>query len=254
MDINNQYGALEAQKKLLDLLKAFHSFCKANDIKYSLDCGSLLGAVRHKGFIPWDDDLDIMVDRQNFAKIILRIKENDILTIDDESPETIWVKRIRFANRNSTDSFLPTIDMFVMDYASNNKYMRKLMTFLVLFLQGMIKVSPNFRKGNVILRFCTVITYCLGKLISRNTKLKWYDSLALWYADKRDHHFTCYFEEYNYLGRYFRSDLFENISEVEFEDTEVYVVKECHEFLRIQYGPDYMTPPQMSERILRHQS
>lgn len=57
------------QRKLLALLKEFHGFCINNGIKYSLDWGSLLGTIRHKGFIPWDDDLDIMVDRDNYEKI-----------------------------------------------------------------------------------------------------------------------------------------------------------------------------------------
>ena len=52
----------------LNIMKEIHEFCMANDIKYSLAYGSMIGAVRHKGFIPWDDDVDIWMTRPNFEK------------------------------------------------------------------------------------------------------------------------------------------------------------------------------------------
>jgi len=57
MDTENKYGTLEKQKKLLKLLKVFDSFCEEKGVRYSLAGGSLLGAIRHDGMIPWDDDL-----------------------------------------------------------------------------------------------------------------------------------------------------------------------------------------------------
>lgn len=253
MDINNQYGVLQIQKRLLILLKGFHSFCIENEIKYSLDWGSLLGAVRHKGFIPWDDDLDIMVDRHNYNKIIQKIKDNKNLMIDDGSPESLWIKRIRFADECAYGGYPPTIDVLVMDYAPNNILVRKIKIVLSLFMQGMLKVSPDFKKGNIILRFCTLFTYYLGKLIPRMTKLKIYDALAFGTLYNKEQKLTCYFEEYSCLGRYYRQDLLEKLSVVKFEDTEAFAVKDDHECLCIQFGPDYMTPPNMNERIPRHQ-
>lgn len=62
------------QKKVwaveLDLLRYFDDFCKKHDLKYFLMYGSLLGAVRHKGFIPWDDDVDVGMPRKDYEKLL----------------------------------------------------------------------------------------------------------------------------------------------------------------------------------------
>ena len=59
----------EIQDHLYIMLKEFDSFCKENDIKYSLSGGWLLGAIRHNGFIPWDDDLDFFMPRKDYEKL-----------------------------------------------------------------------------------------------------------------------------------------------------------------------------------------
>lgn len=62
----------EIQLFSLEILKDVHDFCISNDINYSLAYGTLLGAIRHKGFIPWDDDIDIVMpcpDYERFCKI-----------------------------------------------------------------------------------------------------------------------------------------------------------------------------------------
>lgn len=58
----------DVQNVSLDILKDVHSFCESHDIKYSLAYGTLIGAIRHKGFIPWDDDVDILIPRPDFER------------------------------------------------------------------------------------------------------------------------------------------------------------------------------------------
>ena len=60
----------ENQLEMLRIAKRIDQVCKENDIEYSLAYGTMLGAVRHKGFIPWDDDMDIMMDWNNFEKFL----------------------------------------------------------------------------------------------------------------------------------------------------------------------------------------
>lgn len=74
----------ELHKSLLEILDDFDIFCKENNIEYSLAYGTLLGVVRHKGFIPWDDDLDVMMTRENYKKFLLVFKNNEKYTLQKE--------------------------------------------------------------------------------------------------------------------------------------------------------------------------
>ena len=67
----------EVQRVSLDVLQEFHDFCVKNDIKYSLSGGSLIGAIRHNGFIPWDDDDDIQMPRSDYEKLIHLYKSGE---------------------------------------------------------------------------------------------------------------------------------------------------------------------------------
>ena len=71
--------SIEERKRInLDLLSYFDTVCRKNGIKYSLTGGTLLGAVRHKGFIPWDDDVDVFLTRQEYEKLEKLSPQTDI--------------------------------------------------------------------------------------------------------------------------------------------------------------------------------
>ncbi|WP_026519141.1 LicD family protein [Butyrivibrio sp. FCS006] len=62
----------------IEMLKAFHAYCKEHNIRYTIICGTLLGAIRHKGFIPWDDDIDVGVVREDYEKLLELLQKEPI--------------------------------------------------------------------------------------------------------------------------------------------------------------------------------
>ena len=75
----------QVQEFSLQILKDIHNFCVDDDIKYSLAYGTLLGAIRHQGFIPWDDDIDIMLPRSDFEKFCREYHSEKFIIVSPES-------------------------------------------------------------------------------------------------------------------------------------------------------------------------
>lgn len=244
MDIKNQYGVLEQQKSLLAFFKEFHAFCLNNDIKYSLDWGTLLGAIRDKGFIPWDDDIDIMVDRENYKKLVDCIECNGNLLF--KIVNTLWISRVREVCSNENNVYPLTIDILVMDKAPNSIITRKWRLMLIKLLQGTLKEKPNnlkrFKGVGFLMRILSMGIYYIGIPFTHTAKMRWYDKLAQLSNNRSTKEITSYYEEYSCLGRYYPKDMMDEMVLVPFEDMQAYVVKDYHKCLVTQFGPDYMTP------------
>lgn len=253
MDIDNKYGTLSAQTGLLELLKKFHAFCSQNNICYSLAYGSLLGAIRHKGFIPWDDDLDVFVDRKNYNRLVEILTHDEILTIERDSAQSIWVDRVRRSKRKEEHNckYEPTLDVLVLDNVPERSLKRKVKLFLILMLQGMIKPNPNFNKGSIVMRVCSVVTFIVGKLFPIGMKKRWYRKVSQIGNSTPSELIANYNGEFSDLKRCYPCDMMEHIIDWDFEDTKASIVADYDMCLKTQFG-DYMTPPRESERTARH--
>ena len=242
MDLENKYGTLEIQKECVKLLQSFHSFCVDNGISYSIAYGTLLGAVRHKGFIPWDDDIDIIVDRDNYEMILNAISSSGLLSLERITSHTLWTDRITFIQTEYSGPYAPTIDIFLLDHSPDNLFLAKLKLYTIYALQGMIKYRLSLKKGGLIMKLFAIVTFLLGRPFSHKTKYSWYQKVSMLGNDKPTENEQCYNTLFNYISCRFKSGLLSDIGIMPFEDIEVYAMKGYDSFLTSQYG-DYMTPP-----------
>ncbi len=123
----------ELQQFSLGILNDVAAFCEKNGIRYSLGYGTLLGAIRHKGFIPWDDDIDIMMPREDYERFRKTYRSPDYRFIDSTTIDDCYIAfgRVCDCTRTLTRSYVPWhgnsirtgiwIDIFPMDRVPDDK-------------------------------------------------------------------------------------------------------------------------------------
>ena len=148
----------EVKKIQLEILAYIDSFCKKNNISYFINYGTLLGAVRHKGFIPWDDDIDISMDREYYNMFIEKFNQDSskykILSLDtDKAYFNNFIKVVDTTtkivdNRNyKTFSCGVFVDIFPMDKFNDKKIItiaKKL--FNLVFYKKTILTQSGYNK------------------------------------------------------------------------------------------------------------
>lgn len=251
MDTDNQYGTLAIQKELLDLVKEFDFFCMQNGVQYSLSSGSLLGAIRHKGFIPWDDDLDCIMDRENFELFSKLIQGDRVLKIEQLTETSLWTKRVHRVNSEYSGKYSPTLDLFIVDNCPDSIILAEIKLLTIKMLQGMIKYHLSLKKGSMKEKFFSLVTYLIGHLFSHRTKYLWYDKVSQWGNKQSSQFVKIYNDQYKGLQKKYPNDLFKSFIRIPFEDTVVNATSRFDEYLHIVYG-EYMNPPQKEKRIPEH--
>lgn len=106
------------QLQLLDILKEFDAICQKHHVPYWLDSGTLIGAVRHGGFVPWDDDIDVCVlkkDQKRLRDIMCRELKSSLLYLDEKVDSAYPRKWARIVKRNTEKSNTVWMDIFFME-------------------------------------------------------------------------------------------------------------------------------------------
>ena len=254
MDIANEYDTLDMQRYLLPMLVDIDQFFRENDIQYSLSDGTLLGAVRHKGYIPWDDDIDLSLDRENFNKF-LSVAENN-LPDQYEIIHEIWIRRISRKDNPNKHNFPPEgcIDLFIFDKVPSNKQKARQQLFLLKLLQGMLKTNVKYEGFSFSKKMMLFVTHLTGKFFPKKLKQKWYDSVSQWGDgdDKADTlaRFNGSFRGIDHVR--YPAVITDSYADLEFEGYHFMAISGWDTFLKTLYG-DYMKIPEKNARESNHE-
>ena len=261
--MNDKRISSEIQKKLLvEMLKYIDDICRKNDIKYSLIGGTLIGAIRHKGFIPWDDDIDIILDYRNYKKLLSILKrENNsqyriFIPMETEGYPLQFAKLIHSKTEVKEKGMLKQIagyglflDVFCYNNIPNELNKRKKFYKKLKFLNNsLVQVpldykNPSFNKK--VLRF---LKNCANEIIGYKFFLK-----------KDLEHFNKFAEKEtdfvvsNNPVNCFETDVQESkyikeFIDVKFENLKVMCYKNYDVILKKYFG-DYMKLPPKNKRV-----
>ena len=254
-----QLAALK--RTCLKVLIDIANVCDENNIKYMLAYGTLLGAVRHKGFIPWDDDIDIYVDRRDVFLLRKKIREKygrkyKFLELkrrpaDFYNIELVGTEARQFSADNDEIVTGVKIDLFPLDFVSSNHFIARLQDLVDLVATTSNSLRRDFKHPSKIIM---------------ETNDKW---LKKYYKKRRMiGAITSIFPERFYEKFFLRfgishkdtgviradtncfvpAEMFEKTTDLEFEGHMFKCPAKYDEYLRLIFGDDYMEIPPESKR------
>lgn len=256
------------QKAELDILKTFDKTCQKYEINYFLDWGSLIGAARHKGFIPWDDDLDVSMTRKDYERFKMiyatELGEDYILATPIHHSGYCGVV-IKLMRRNT--KFVPEfskemkcelgihIDIFVWDNLCDSKLGMsaqiigtRILSYLI-FLCGSSNPVIPCRGGLkfILLLICKIIHSILSRIPkSEKVLYRCFEKICKM-ANRKSTRCIATFQSPNILKYAFDKNKLEPYRRIQFEGYPISVANNYKEHLRQSYG-DYMKLPPLNQR------
>lgn len=247
---SDPYGIRKIQLYLLDVLTFIDKFCRDNGIQYSINGGTLLGAIRHKGFIPWDDDADIMFDRKNYTKFIKIAREafpDEYVIIGNT-----WVKRVTKKNNPDIAMEQGCVDLFVMDAIPENYYVEKKKNLRLKMLQGMLKKKIDYSQYSFKNKLLLGVTHLMGLPFSDLYLQKKYEEVSQWGNNEYYSKINIYNSVFRQIGVFsYSSNLMDTYVDVEFEGMYLMAIADYDQYLKMAYG-NYMELPPKSQRKPAH--
>ncbi len=253
----------------LKTLKQIKRICEAENIRYFIIGGTLIGALRHEGFIPWDDDVDIGIPRSDYNRFVKVAKSYlpdnyEVRTMDSSRTYKCYYTRVVDNNMKilwDHGQYKAEIgvwtDVFPLDGLPSGKLRRKMHVFHLNFIKALYKftqidnVSTNVRRSRIeqaLIRFAMITR--IGKLFNGDKLLKKLDrTLQKYDFDKCEYMF-------NYSGCYKDREIaprsfFDGVQTVRFEDALVAAPSGADGYLRNVYG-DYMQLPPPEKQVSHH--
>ena len=243
----------EHQAVLLELLIEFDRVCKKNGISYTLFAGSMLGAVRHQGFSPWDDDLDIALLREDYNRL-MNLDESEwnkayYLQKEFSKHWPASFSKLRKNNTTCLEKYHPKdkqthqgiyVDIFPIDNMADKFFMRFIQFLSARIVIAKVKSIQGYDTNSFMKK--------LAIFLSRLLPLKVFHSIATMNKRKKTKSVHSFFAgSIRFRKGIFPRCWFTETIEIPFESVMIPVSRYYHELLTKQYG-DYMIMPSEEER------
>lgn len=265
---NKSLSMAEIQNVSFEILKAIKKICDNERLNYGLAFGTLIGAVRHKGYIPWDDDVDIIMPRPDFEKLMRYFSDHaeELQPYEplnrSKNPDYPYTMTRIIDNRYilDVDNEKPCgmgifVDIYVLDGAGNSmKEARSLLKKTKkypsrIFLSTRIKLKNGGTKG-FIKNLIKPLFFVYVKLIGREHFVKKLYNIISQYDYDKCSYLACLEWDNTTASATAKVDI-ENPVEVEFNGEKFKAAANIDFYLTHAYG-DYMTPPPLKDRVYHH--
>lgn len=267
-----RYIDISEQKEIaLEILLRFSSFCEEHNLKYILAYGTLLGAVRHKGFIPWDDDIDVMMPREDYQKLINIFPQDDTYQIMDNTINTRYPKSFAVLNNIKTkkseklirkkfqDTVCINIDIFPVDVLPDILDEQKKLLYSIRKTElELACISYAFGRGRNIL---STIKKNLGifyfrsleslRIVTLKKIIRKHSTLMQSYNGSSNTMGCLANTGHNGINEFLPAKCFNETISIEFEGYRFKAPKEYDLYLKSIYG-DYMKLPPENQRVTIH--
>ena len=255
----------ELQLAELDGLNYFDDFCRSHGLTYYLCGGCLIGSIRNKGFVPWDDDIDVLMPRPDYEQFLRLYKEENkserFVLLDGDKENTygnifavLMDTYHTLVKEYQQDMDMPhgiPLDIFPIDGLASSK-MARIMQYVWTMVYSLFRSGIVPKNQGGLLGFGSKVL--LGIFRGKNVRYK------IWkFAEKRMSRYSFETSEnvaelcagFYFMKKVYPRDIYDGVTEVEFEGRNYLAMKNYDKYLKIPFG-NYMELPPEEKRVAHH--